>query len=166
MEWSNCLAAVIGKKKIKCIFTAAPQKLPVCVEDTIELLPVWLSVREFFDPDTAVISEQLAQAGELTQGLCSPWQNDLRECSCFYWASSRPDFVNTSVGDDGLSHGDNWFAKVRTGEYVPDDYADTRLIGYEELFKDWEKKLQFQIGGKDSAPPLPDSPYEPPRRKS
>ena len=165
MEWSNCLAAVIGKKKIKCIFTATPQKLPARVEDATGLLPVWLSVRDFFDPDTAVISEQLAQAGELTQGLCSPWQNDLRECSCFYWASSRPDFVNTSVGNDGLSHGDNWFAKVRTGDYVPDDYADTRLIGYEELFKDWEKKLQFQIGGKDSAPDLLDPEAKPQQRK-
>ena len=106
----------------------------------------------------------MAGPGELTQGLCSPWQNDLRECSCYYWASSRPDFVNTDIGADGLSHGDNWFAKVRTHEYVPDDYADSRLIGYDDLFKNWEQ-LQFQIGGRDSGSPPPVSRTPPPRRK-
>jgi hypothetical protein len=165
-EWSNLFAGVIGQKAVQCIFTKAVTEAPVGVDDDIELESVWLPVREFFYPDSAVISAELAQPGELTQGLCSPWQNDLRECSCYYWASSRPDFVNASVGSDGLSHGDNWFAKVRSGSYVPDDYADTRLIGYEELFKDWEKRLQFQIGGKDSGPPKADSPAAmPPGKK-
>jgi hypothetical protein len=111
-------------------------------------------VRDFFEPGTAVISEELAKPGELTEGLCSPWQNDLRECSCFYWASSRPDFVNTKIGNDGLTHGDYWFARERTGKYVPDDYADNRLMTYDDLFKKWEKLLQVQIGGKDSTPEL------------
>jgi hypothetical protein len=163
-EWSNLLAGVVGKKAVQCLFTAAVTEVPVGADNETELLSVWLPIRDFFYPDSAVISMQLALPGELTQGLCSPWQNDLRECSCYYWASSRPDFVNTYVGQDGLSHGDNWFARVRTGSYVPDDYADTRLIGYEELFKDWEKKLQFQIGGKDSVPPKPDSPAATPRK--
>ena len=51
-------------------------------------------VRSFFETGTAVISPELAEPGELTQGLCSPWQNDYRECSCYYWASARPDYVN------------------------------------------------------------------------
>jgi hypothetical protein len=119
---------------------------------------VCLRVRKFFESTTAVISEQLAKAGELTQGLCSPWQNDLRECSCFYWASSRPDFVNTKIGKDGLTHGDYWFARKRSGEYVPDDYADGRLMTYDELFKSWEQLLQFQIGGEDSTRDLFDLP--------
>lgn len=128
---------------------------------------VRLQVQKFFEGDTAVISERLAQAGELTQGLCSPWQNDLRECSCFYWASSRPDFVNTTIGADGLTHGDYWFARKRTGEYVADDYAEGRLMSYDDLFKAWEKLLQFQIGGKDSTDLLsaPDEPAKPPRRR-
>jgi hypothetical protein len=151
MEWSNCLAHVIGKREVECEFTKRAEKMPQPLET--ETIKVWLQVRKFFEPDTAAISEELAQPGELTQGLCSPWQNDLRECSCFYWASSRPDFVNTTIGPDGLTHGDYWFAHERTGEYVPDDYADTRLIGYDQLFESWEL-LQFQIGGKDSAPDL------------
>jgi hypothetical protein len=156
MEWSNCLAHVLdalrvsGKRKVKCEFTARPAKDPQ--PQDAKAVKVTLTMQDFFEAGTAVISQELAEPGELTQGLCSPWQNDLRECSCFYWASSRPDFINTEVGNDGLTHGDYWFARERTGEYVPDDYADTRLMSYDDLFEAWEKLLQFQIGGQDSAP--------------
>jgi hypothetical protein len=172
MEWSNCLAHVLnalrvnGKRKVKCEFTATRARDPQPQE--AKAVKVTLTVQDFFEPGTAVISRKLAEPGELTQGLCSPWQNDLRECSCFYWASSRPDFINTEIGNDGLTHGDYWFARKRTGEYVPDDYADTRLMGYDDLFKEWEKLLQFQIGGKDSARELldlPDDGGKPGRRK-
>ena len=172
MEWSNCLAHVLealcvsGKRKVKCDFTARPAKDPQ--PQDAKAVTVTLTVRDFFEPGTAVISKALAEPGELTQGLCSPWQNDLRECSCFYWASSRPDFINTYVGNDGLTHGDYWFARERTGKYVPDDYADNRLMTYDDLFKEWEKLLQVQIGGKDSAPELfdlPDNSRNPRRRK-
>jgi hypothetical protein len=169
MEWSNCLAHVVDALRthraeenlastsaanfeIDCEFTADATETPQ--PQGTKCIVTRLRVMDFFEGQTAVISEKLAEPGELTQGLCSPWQNDLRECSCYYWASSRPDFVNTSIGNDGLSHGDNWFARQRTGEYVPDDYADTRLIDYDELFRNWQQ-LQFQIGGKDSAPHLP-----------
>ena len=103
------------------------------------------TVRHFFEDDTVVISSELAKEGELTQGLCSPWQNDYRECSCFYWASSRPDFVNIVPSNDGRTSGDNWLQKKRTGDYVPDDYADSRLVLYKDLFEDWEKWLRFHI---------------------
>jgi hypothetical protein len=167
-EWSNCFADVIdglrrlGISEVECLFTSEPAKIPPSSHENF--VRAKLKLRDFFEKDTAFISEALAEPGELTQGLCSPWQNDLRECSCFYWASSRPDFVNTTIGDDGLTHGDYWLAKVRTGEYVPDDYADSRLIGYEDLFKNWEQ-LQIQIGGKDSAPDLPQPPATPRPRK-
>jgi hypothetical protein len=111
-------------------------------------------VRPFFQGDTAVISKELADAGELTQGLCSPWQNDFRECSCYYWASARPDYVNVEQTSSGLSAGDNWMQKDRTGSYVADDYIDTRLAMYDDLFADWESLLRFQIQGKDHDGPL------------
>jgi hypothetical protein len=165
MEWSNCLAHVVDALRrqrangvpdapvidfvVDCEFTREAADTPQPEGAPSIFVP--LRVRDFFEGQTAVISEELAKAGELTEGVCSPWQNDLRECSCFYWASSRPDFVNMRVGNDGLSHGDNWLAKERTGEYVPDDYVDARLMDYDYLFDNWEKELQFQIGGKDSA---------------
>jgi hypothetical protein len=159
MEWSNALAYVLphAGKTLRCDFSEVSwdQQQPF-VENKKKAVSVELEVRPFFEDDTAVISEALAKAGELTQGLCSPWQNDYRECSCYYWASARPDFVNVGVGADGLSTGDNWMQRERVGSYVADDYGDSRLVMYDELFRDWEDVLKFQIGGRD-APDSSDS---------
>jgi hypothetical protein len=43
--------------------------------------------------------------------------------------------------------------RERTSVYVADDYADSRLVMYDELFRDWETVLRFQVGGKDYPPP-------------
>jgi hypothetical protein len=82
--------------------------------------------------------------------LCAPWQNDYRECACYYWAASRPDYVNVEPSADGLSHGDMWLQKQRTGSYVPDNRTDTRLFSYDDLFRDWQGLLSFIIRGKDA----------------
>lgn len=157
LEWSNALAPVLGAfqgKTVTCDFTdmsieeAAVQQ--PCTENPKNYISLDIEVRHFFEADTAVISRELAEAGELTQGLCSPWQNDYRECSCYYWASARPDYVNVEPASNGLSKGDNWLQKERTGRYVPDDYSDTRLVLYDDLFEAWERWLRIQIGGRDA----------------
>jgi len=162
LEWSNALARVLQHAKgktgvrVRCDFSAErspEQQLPL-IEDPKNYVSFYCEVRPFFQDDTAVISDALAKAGELTQGLCSPWQNDYRECSCYYWASARPDYVNVEPTTTGLSTGDNWMQNERSGSYVADDYADTRLIMYDELFRGWETLLKFQVGGRD----LPDPP--------
>ena len=157
LEWSNALARVVqrGNGRVICDFSAEPseeQQQP-WLDDPKNHVSFEFKVRPFFEPDTAVIAKALADAGELTQGLCSPWQNDYRECSCYYWASARPDYVNVETAEDGLSTGDNWMQKNRTGSYVADDYEDTRLIMYDDLFEKWEALLRFQVGGRD----LPDA---------
>ena len=153
LEWSNALARVLAGhqgKHVTCAFTRRPVWNLEDVPDPLESpIKVRLEVRSFFETGTAVISPELAQPGELTQGLCSPWQNDYRECSCYYWASARPDYVNIEPTASGLSKGDNWLQKERTGEYVPDDYEDTRLVHYDDLFLHWEKLLKFQKAGRD-----------------
>jgi hypothetical protein len=180
LEWSNALARVLphAGKKVRCDFSkdvsweqqqllynadaiskdqqlsedlSWEQKPPKGSKNYISFN---LEVRPFFKDDTAVISDALAQAGELTQGLCSPWQNDYRECSCYYWASARPDFVNVTTTAEGFAAGDNWMQRQRTGFYIADDYADMRLMMYDELFRDWETKLQFQVGGYDYPTPV------------
>lgn len=156
LEWSNALAKMLHARAGRTVtgdFTAAPAwygQQP-WNDDTASYVTHELRVRPFFEDDTAVISRVLAEAGELTQGLCSPWQNDYRECSCYYWASARPDFVNVEPTTTGASAGDNWLQKDRTGDYVPDDYVDSRLVLYDDLFKDWEKWLRFTVGGRDDA---------------
>jgi hypothetical protein len=159
MEWSNALARILNEsvgKSVTCYFTrAAVWSDQMLWENEKNPIKVSLKVRPFFEDGTAMISRVLARPGELTQGLCSPWQNDYRECSCYYWASARPDFVNVQPTEAGTSAGDNWMQKERTGDYVPDDYADTRLLMYDDLFRAWEKYLRFQIGGvdQDQSPP-------------
>jgi hypothetical protein len=86
--------------------------------------------------------------GELTQSLCSPWQNDDRECGCYYWAASRPDFVNVDTSA-AQSTGNNWLQKDRTPA-TPKDYFATNLVTYEELFRAWTGLLRFVVQGNDS----------------
>ena len=163
LEWSNAIAHVVQSQSGKLVtleFSLEPSLYDqVWWDDDAppKVLTAHLRVRPFWEGHSAVISKALAAPGELTQGLCSPWQNDYRECSCYYWASARPDYVNVEAGNDGTSRGDNWLQKVRTGTYVPDDYVDSRMILYDDLFEDWEKWLRFQVRGRD----LPDSEKDP-----
>lgn len=163
LEWSNALADVLSKagQHVLCKFQNS--------NNLREILAIDLKVRHFFDVDLnrngkvvsqrVVIARELAGPGDLTQSLCSPWQNDYRECDCFYWAASRPDFVNVEPGKDGKSEGNNWMEKNRENsgqkKYVTDsDDARAKkhvLINYLDLFAAWEENLRFIIGGKDEA---------------
>lgn len=155
LEWSNLLARMLHDRTgetVTCFFTKERAELDNPKWDEkqrAQYIQRTFKVRPFFEGDTAVITQELAGPGELTQGLCSPWQNDYRECSCYYWAAARPDFVNVEASASGSSVGDNWLQKVHDGEYVPDDYSDARLVLYDDLFNEWEKWLRFAIEGKD-----------------
>lgn len=164
MEWSNNMAKVLQKqgREVPCLFTKEPSfhEVVITSEELKEYndhkkhndkyQEVTLKVNHIFEEGTAVFSDEVIKPGEMTQGLCAPWQNDYRECACYYWAASRPDFVNVVPNDKGLSTGDSWMAKKRTGEYIPDNRTDTRLLSYDDLFKNWEGELSFLIKGKDA----------------
>jgi len=142
LEWSNSLADIVnrGGSQVRCTFQI----------DT-GIVERDLTVRNLFDAqsDTA-LSRELLEPGELTQSLCSPWQNDFKECACYYWAASRPDFVNTEQNDQGVTEGNNWFEKGRTPA-TPTGYTlrSGDLVSYEEMFQNWENELKFIIEGKD-----------------
>ena len=155
LEWSNALAAVLHRhagQPVTCTFQ--------CIEDG-KPIERSLTMRRFFDEENikgetikrAVIARELVPPGYLTQSLCSPWQADYRQCSCFYWAATRPDYVNIGPRPDGTSDGNNWLQKNRTPEtprvYVVDDHVDTRLVSSSDLYRQWEKELRFIIGGED-----------------
>jgi hypothetical protein len=161
MEWSNTIAKILKKQgqKVRCEFTKEKSDPEVLLPtDPKELLVREMELRRIFEHGTvegketaqAVLAAELLKPGELSQGLCSPWQNDYRECACYYWAASRPDYINVVAAADGASQGDNWMQKERGGQYVLDDRSDSRLITYDDLFTSWETMLQFQIGGKDA----------------
>jgi hypothetical protein len=158
LEWSNTVALVIGRQgqQVSCEFTDEPAVTEVLPGNpAVKTKVVSLEVRRIFDqsrigdaPESlAVLAEPLAQPGELCQGLCSPWQNDYRECACYYWAASRPDYVNVVAADDGTSRGDNWMQRQRSGTYLPDNRDGNLSLSYDDLFKEWEKVLKFVVGG-------------------
>src|SRR5262249_6894687 len=139
MEWSNALTFVMRRQghAVKCHFTMEPSdKMPDVPKDSTELLEVDLVVRKMFDGESVAPAEDLLHPGELTQGLCSPWQHDYRECACYYWPASRPDYVNVEPTADGTSKGDNWLSKERGHGYVLDNRRDSRLVTYDGLFMD------------------------------
>jgi hypothetical protein len=161
LEWSNALAEILPKagQFVSCKFQSNNhRRKPITIK---------LKVRHFFDVDLdadgkilntrVVISRHLLQPGDLTQSLCSPWQNDYRECGCFYWAASRPDYVNVEPDKEGNSSGNNWLEKEKNKKSQKSYITDTQdegsvnpqLVSYQELFKSWEEKLSFIIGGKD-----------------
>ena len=143
LEWGNSLAHLFDKagQTVSCVFRASDGQ-----ERTVAL-----RVRSLFDG--VVLDEPAALPGVLTQGLCSPWQNDYRECGCYYWAASRPDFVNVEVVN-GQTQGHNWMHKDRTPQtpknYVPDGSGQPGQLTYEELFRAWEEELRFLRRGQDS----------------
>lgn len=150
LEWSNALAGVLREhqgKQVRCVFRSI---------DGQQRLEHLLTVRPFFEAGTALISRDVVKPGDLTQSLCAPWQNDYRECSCFYWAANRPDYVNVEPRADGSSTGNNWMQKDRTATspkvYVSDDWQDERLLSHLDLVSDWEQALRFIIANNDEPP--------------
>jgi hypothetical protein len=163
LEWANALAAIMPKAGtlVTCLFTKEKSDdltLPELTED--HTISKQLKVRNFFErsdataPIRPVIARRLAQPGELTQGLCSPWQSDFRECACYYWAASRPDYVNVVPDARVGSRGHNWMAKDRTGppHYILDPRLEVedKLLTGDDLLNAWERVLRFVIAGNDS----------------
>jgi hypothetical protein len=145
IEWTNALADVVNgaDRTPECRFQITDEQNVVR-----DIVVVKLELRRLFEG--AVIARDAADPGSLTQSLCSPWQADYRECACFYWASSRPDFVNVEVaGDEARGH--HWLDKDRgQKEYVPDSTSSPSLFTYDDLYRNWERLLRFQRGGSDS----------------
>ncbi len=143
LEWTNSIAEVVAKagQEVQCRLRRPPDSV----------LDVTLEVRNLFEG--VALAAAAAEPGALTEGLCSPWQADYRECGCYYWAASRPDFVNVEIDQNQQAAGHNWMLKNRQPttpkQYTVDDPSDPDQVGYEDLYRDWEGALRFIIGGQD-----------------
>ena len=146
LEWTNALANILqlAGQTVACRFLPPDRQPP---EKTVDL-----EVRRIFDG--ILITAEAAEPGALTQGLCSPWQADYRECACYYWAASRPDFVNVEVTNN-VAAGHNWTQKGRTPAtpkiYRPDASGVEGQLTYEDLYRNWERELRFIFEGKDES---------------
>lgn len=151
IEWSNAIAEVLHSRVgqlVPCEFADRFDGPPV---ETVELRIRSLFARSAVTNEPLpLLDEDLVKPGELTQSLCSPWQNDYRECACYYWAASRPDYVNVESTEQGPSIGNNWMDRQRDPKrYEPDSAANPRQFNYEDLFRDWQGLLRFIVGGRD-----------------
>ena len=146
LEFSNALADVINRagSEVPCVFVSS---------DNGESILTKLFVHPVLSEGT--ISQELAPPGRLTQGLCSPWQADYRECGCYYWAASRPDFVNAEPeGTDGVT-GNAWMQRDYDVRNRPDarpypnaEVPDRTHFTYQELYTEWQSKLSFVRKGR------------------
>jgi hypothetical protein len=141
MEFTNALTGILGKagtgETVKCSFRSGGADVEVDLR-----VPALMK--------NGTISDDLAEPGALTQSLCSPWQADYRECMCFYWAASRPDFVNF----EGNGTGQSWMQRDRSPgtAYTPDPGGDSPAthLTYHDLYTNWETVLRFVRKGKDA----------------
>jgi hypothetical protein len=143
LEFFNSLADLAQRpgQQVRCAFQSATNGARIEVD---------LEVRSIFEG--AALSQALLEPGAMTQGLCSPWQADYRECGCFYWAASRPDFVNVEVDQaTGTARGQSWMQRDRSpgAPYVEDSPDGSGQITYDDLYTRWQEVLRFVIEGKD-----------------
>lgn len=130
-------------------------------KDQIEYVVVAQHRSQYVDPD-GVISQQLFPPGELTKSLCAPWIYDFRDCVCFYWASNKPDIVDS---EDGKQSFVNFLRQVK--DRVPNPPQDVTTyrgrrnleLTYEEMVGGWWQKLPVVLNDRESTafavPPTP-----------
>ncbi|MGE5765355.1 MAG: hypothetical protein ACM3ZF_16250 [Mycobacterium leprae] len=152
IEWSNAAARALADhagKLVPCQFLDASADPQTTETVQLRIRPIFVH-SDAADGPVPLLDELVAEPGELTQSLCSPWQNDYRECGCYYWAASRPDYVNVESTPQGPSTGNNWMARSREPKtYEPDNPANPRQIGYDDLFRNWQGLLRFIVEGRD-----------------
>ena len=168
LEWSNVLASIVRDytgKPVDCVFQSI---------DGTTTVTVPLVVRSLFDAidvggtrvERPAIARELVPPGLLTQSLCAPWQYDYRYCACFYWAATRPDYVNVQPTPDGTSSGNNWLERDRTPHsprvYIVDEFTNPLLVSIPELIVNWERLLRFVVSGIDEPPIASPPPAVPP----
>lgn len=126
----------------------------------IEYVVVAQHRSQYVDAD-GVISQQLFPPGELTKSLCAPWIYDFRDCWCFYWASNKPDVVDS---EDGKQSFVNFLRRVP--DRVPNPPQDLATfprreleLTYEEMIGGWWQKLPVVLNDRESTsfavPPTP-----------
>lgn len=170
IEWSNVLASIVRDytgTPVDCVFQSI---------DGTKSVTVPLVVRSLFDAidvagtrvERPAIARDMLPPGVLTQSLCAPWQYDYRYCACFYWAATRPDYVNVQPTPDGTSTGNNWLERGRTPHsqrvYIVDEFTNPLLVSIPELIVNWERLLRFVVSGIDELPIASPPPTVPPIR--
>jgi hypothetical protein len=118
----------------------------------------------YLDPD-GVIDPDVYAPGELTKTMCAPWMYDFRDCYCFYWASNKPDIVDSA---DGQYHDLNF---IRKDCSIPPPRDVSKWIGrrdteltYADMVEGWWHRLPVVLNDRETPAPAVVPPallYEP-----
>lgn len=101
----------------------------------------------YLDETGAIID--IYEPGELTKGLCAPWQFDFRDCGCNYWAAGKPDMlVNPDPHKEGKYR--NFSRNRKTNADAPD------VTGYSARKKQIYTNAEMVAGGWKDLPPVID----------
>ncbi len=115
--------------------------------------------------EEGVIDVNAYAPGELTKTMCAPWMYDFRDCYCFYWASNKPDIVDSA---DGKYHDLNFIRRDRS--YPPPHDVITwegrrhTELTYADMVQGWWHELPVVLNDRETITPLaprPEPPYEP-----
>lgn len=101
-----------------------------------------------------VLAPDLFPPGELTKSLCDPWIYDFRDCVCFYWASNKPDIVDS---EDGKTSFVNYLRQTsdREDDSPPQDVKTYRgrrdlELNYQEMINGWWEQLPVVLNDRES----------------
>ena len=111
-------------------------------------------IRSAYVDPTGVLLPDLFPPGELTKSLCAPWIYDFRDCVCFYWASNKPDIVDS---EDGKTSFVNFLRQTadRKNPIPPQDTTAYRgrsnlELSYEDMIGGWWEKLPVVLNDRES----------------
>ena len=120
----------------------ASGKNHICREEGSFRWAVFVGERARYLDENGVIDPEVYQPGQLTQSLCAPWMYDFRDCSCFYWASNKPDVVTSEDGDYPYLNflRKNWRVEPQTPDIAGTGTARRqRELDYGALVTNWEQ---------------------------
>jgi len=112
MEWSNPGYAFLRQGRRKCHFTLqVSDRSSTCARRPNKDARGYASLCDECSKETSVAPASVVlQAGECP-GTLAPMAAHYRECACYYWPASRPDYVNVEAAPAGISRGENWMSR-------------------------------------------------------
>ncbi len=92
-------------------------------------------------------------AGELTKTMCAPWIYDFHDCFCYYWASNKPDIVESA---DGKHRYLDFMRADRESDPPPQDLTkwferDKTELSQEPMLDLWHR-LPVVVGNRETVP--------------
>lgn len=158
--FSNSIRMSTAQSLLRAAHNAGAQAGAANIEQTVRRDPdnrieymIVSQHRSRYVDEAGVISPDLLPPGELTKSLCAPWIYDFRDCVCFYWASNKPDIVDSK---DGKTSFVNFLRRTSDrNDNPPQDVTTYRgrseyELSYQDMIGGWWEKLPVVLNDRES----------------